>query len=210
MALIGAHKIHRHPDDSEKQSQAELKWMKIQRKNRKVEEFRWLYEGQVFHRKSHGFGVLSKVFKTGETEKIYAGEWVDGKKQGFGAFWYSNGDFYEGEFCGGQRHGFGRLWGADGSFYQGQWREERYEGPGMLIQVDGNRYEGNFSKGKKNGLGRFYHLRRGLLQEGFWSSDICKSSIMRDISRDLAPEPTIYPIPELGKYISRVSLAPID
>lgn len=67
----------------------------------------------------------------------------------------------------------------------------------MGSQADGNRYEGNFSGGKKEGFGKFYHLKRGLLQEGYWSSNICKESTMKDISRDLAPEPTIYPIPEL-------------
>lgn len=104
------------------------------RKNKKTEEFRWLYEGQVLEGKSHGFGVLSKVDREGNIEKIYAGGWVAGKKQGFGAFWYSNGDFYEGDFCRGKRHGFGRLWGFDGSFYQGHWRDERFEGSGMLLQ----------------------------------------------------------------------------
>ncbi|XP_011307421.1 MORN repeat-containing protein 3-like [Fopius arisanus] len=200
MALIGAHKILRYSHDWEKHSEEDFEWIKIERQNKKFEDFRWVYEGQVSDKKAQGFGVLSRVYKNGEMVKVYAGQWVVGKKEGFGAFWYTNGNFYEGDFCRGRRHGFGRLWSSDGNFYQGHWRDEHFDGPGILMQdneADGNRYEGNFSRGKKEGFGKFYHLRRGLLQEGFWTNDICKKSTIKDISRDAAPEPTIYPIPEL-------------
>ena len=38
-------------------------------------------------------------------EDSYDGDWVEGKKEGFGTFRYVDGAFYVGEFKNGERHG---------------------------------------------------------------------------------------------------------
>lgn len=50
----------------------------------------------------------------------------------------------------------------------------------------------------KNGLGRFFHLDHGQLFEGFWVDNVAKCGTMIDFGRDEAPEPTQFPIPEVG------------
>lgn len=50
----------------------------------------------------------------------------------------------------------------------------------------------------KNGSGRFFHLDHGQLFEGFWVDNVAKCGTMIDFGRDEAPEPTQFPIPEVG------------
>lgn len=50
----------------------------------------------------------------------------------------------------------------------------------------------------KNGPGRFFHLDHGQLFEGFWVDNIAKCGTMIDFGRDEAPEPTQFPIPQVG------------
>ena len=52
----------------------------------------------------------------------------------------------------------------------------------------------------KNGHGRFFHLDHGQLFEGFWVDDVAKCGTMIDFGRDEAPEPTRFPIPEVGTF----------
>lgn len=67
---------------------------------------------------------------------------------------------------------------------------------------NGNRYEGEWQQGMKNGQGRFFHLDRGQLFEGFWQDDVAKCGTMTDYGRDEAPKPTKFPIPEVGSQPS--------
>lgn len=66
----------------------------------------------------------------------------------------------------------------------------------FLYLVNGNRYEGHWADDLRDGLGRFYHLHTGQLQEGCWKSGICIRSTMSDIIiRQFCHLPTEYPIP---------------
>lgn len=70
--------------------------------------------------------------------------------------------------------------------------------PCLFPAENGNRYEGNWQRGVKNGSGRFFHLDHGQLFEGFWVDDVAKCGTMIDFGRDEAPQPTQFPIPEVG------------
>ena len=70
--------------------------------------------------------------------------------------------------------------------------------PCLFPPENGNRYEGNWQRGVKNGSGRFFHLDHGQLFEGFWVDDVAKCGTMIDFGRDEAPQPTQFPIPEVG------------
>ncbi|CAG5090960.1 Similar to MORN3: MORN repeat-containing protein 3 (Bos taurus), partial [Cotesia congregata] len=155
------------------------------------------YEGQSLSNKPHGFGVISKIYKNGFSEKYYNGTFVFGKKQGFGGLW-TNNYYYEGDFFADKKHGFGRIWYKNGSFYQGNWKDGSYHGDGMIIKDNGNRYQGKFIQGRKHGDGIFYHLKTGQMQKGYWINDTCASSTIEDIYwRQSALQPSPYPIPKL-------------
>ena len=61
-----------------------------------------------------------------------------------------------------------------------------------------NRYEGSWKNDKKNGPGKYYYLDTGQLFQGVWVDDIAKCGTMEDFNRDTAPEPTVYPIPQVS------------
>ena len=73
---------------------------------------------------------------------------------------------------------------------------------------NGNRYEGNWQRGVKNGSGRFFHLDHGQLFEGFWVDDVAKCGTMIDFGRDEAPQPTQFPIPEVGSSLQDPGTTP--
>ncbi|XP_053625197.1 MORN repeat-containing protein 3-like isoform X1 [Plodia interpunctella] len=155
-----------------------------------------LYEGDWHLGFRHGFGALSKLQENGTYSLEYRGEWVRGKPEGMGWWYYDNGDVYFGYFRKGQRHGYGKMWYKDGTFYVGYWNMSLREGLGMFVQVNGNRYEGHWENNVKSGIGRFYHMHTGQLQEGCWVDDICVKSKMSDIIiRQFCDLPTEYPIP---------------
>ncbi|XP_054008984.1 MORN repeat-containing protein 3-like isoform X1 [Hylaeus anthracinus] len=170
----------------------------------------WVYEGDWFDGKRHGYGVLSKISENGILRQRYAGEWVAGKRNGFGYSWYKDSSYYEGDFCQNKRHGCGRIWYCNGDYYEGTWRNDLYDGVGMFVKVNGNRYEGQFVEGKKEGYGTFYHIVTGQEQCGFWSNDSCISGTMSDMYwRQSAPRPTPYPIPwnELAENDGEIKIA---
>lgn len=63
--------------------------------------------------------------------------------------------------------------------------------------ANGNRYEGSWFEGQKYGKGAYYHLDSGQLQTGVWIDDIPHVSLMTDVIRNSAPEPTEHPIQEV-------------
>lgn len=77
----------------------------------------------------------------------------------------------------------------------------------MLRLPNENRYEGFFKKDKKNGAGKFFFLDKGQLYEGVWVDDIPKCGDMRDFSRETAPEPTQFKIPQLQLLNSQAVIA---
>ncbi|KAJ2952884.1 hypothetical protein O0L34_g7249 [Tuta absoluta] len=163
-----------------------------------------LYEGDWYEGFRHGFGTLSHRQENGVFRLDYSGDWVRGKPDGVGWWWYDNGDVYFGHWKHGKRHGYGKMWYHDGSYYVGYWGKGMKKGMGMFVQVDGNRYEGHWEDDKKNGLGRFYHMHTGQLQEGCWVDGICVKSKMTDIIiRQFCDLPTEYPLPPVQLDNSR-------
>ncbi|XP_073943674.1 MORN repeat-containing protein 3-like [Choristoneura fumiferana] len=155
-----------------------------------------LYEGDWYNGFRHGFGSLSHRLQNGTFRLDYRGQWVRGKPEGVGWWYYENGDVYFGYWKRGHRHGFGKMWYKNGTFYVGYWVRSKKEGLGMFVQENGNRYEGHWENDIKSGLGRFYHLHTGQLQEGCWVDNLCIKSKMSDIIiRQFCDLATQYPIP---------------
>ena len=117
--------------------------------------------------------------------------------QGYGTNFYSDDEYYEGEWYADKRSGWGRMYYADGSVYEGEWYGNKRNGKGLLRLANDNRYEGSWSNDMKNGAGKFYYLDKGQVYVGNWVDDIAKCGTLEDFGREGAPDPPLYPIPEV-------------
>lgn len=124
--------------------------------------------------------------------------------QGYGTNFYSEDEYYEGEWYTNKRSGWGRMYYEDGSVYEGEWYGDKRNGKGLLRLANGNRYEGSWSNDMKNGGGKFYYLDKGQVYVGNWVDDIAKCGTLEDFGREGAPEPPVYPIPEVRLIITIV------
>jgi hypothetical protein len=108
-------------------------------------------------------------------EVLYKGEWQDGKKQGYGTFYYTycikkegglvvhyySGTRYEGEWRNDKRNGQGTHYFSDGGRYEGQFRNDKMNGRGTLYYPDGSEYDGNWLDNTMNGHGVYYFADGG-------------------------------------------------
>lgn len=101
----------------------------------------------------HGIGtVLYARRDPGERAKFY-GEWVHGKRSGWGLLLWRNGSRYEGHFVEDKLGGQGVLSWALGLEYRGQWTNNYAHGRGELRFPNGKRYTGEWALGKRHGWG---------------------------------------------------------
>ena len=98
---------------------------------------------------------------------FYIGEFVNGKKEGYGTIIYSNGTKYEGIFKNDKHDGFGRLSQTDGEMFVGEWKEGKINGNGMRQHSNGDRYIGNYINNIRNGKGH-YIFSNGDSYDGNW------------------------------------------
>ncbi|XP_002034361.2 MORN repeat-containing protein 3 [Drosophila sechellia] len=136
------------------------------------------YEGHWQKGQQHGIGSLRRKEHDGRTERIYVGQWRENRRSGEGKQFYPDGSVYFGQWLADQRSGEGILWQADGGIYVGEWLRDKMHGKGLLITATGNRYVGQFEGGCKSGSGVFYHSNGQRIQHGFWSKDICRTSLL--------------------------------
>ena len=105
-----------------------------------------------------GFSLAGK-----ELQDCYAGEvnLNTGKRHGRGKYVYPNKAFsYEGEYLHGKKHGFGRFEIKGHSYYEGEFSEDEVTGKGLQVYENGSTYEGDFVLGEKHGKGISFDKRR--------------------------------------------------
>ena len=85
------------------------------------------------------------------------GEWKNDEVNGK-AINYISGDennpeakVYEGEFVDGRRNGYGTYTWPSGQKYEGEWKDGKYNGQGKLTYSNGSVFEGAFVDGEKDG-----------------------------------------------------------
>ncbi|XP_076113106.1 MORN repeat-containing protein 1-like isoform X9 [Mytilus galloprovincialis] len=84
----------------------------------------------------------------------YEGEWVKGKKHGFGKLLLKDGTYYEGQFNQGEITGTGfKFFSETKCKYKGQFLKGEMHGRGIMEFPDSSEYEGNFVHNRKNGYG---------------------------------------------------------
>lgn len=113
-----------------------------------------------------------------ETNGIYTGERIEGKKHGNGKYEWNDGAVYEGEFSedkingkgklvipkkgtyegvfvDGKRNGQGTFTFSNGDTYNGNWKDDKMSGQGTYTFSNGDIYVGEFSNNKFNGQGTY-------------------------------------------------------
>ena len=114
-----------------------------------------VYEGEYIDGRKEGKGKFWYVDGT-----VYEGQWRNNEKHGKGKETYSDGACYEGEFEGGSRHGVGTLTYANADVYEGSWVDDIKHGYGTFRWSAGTVYEGDFADGVMHGNGT-YHFHDG-------------------------------------------------
>ena len=115
------------------------------------------------------------LFKKDNT--IYKGSWnFQGKKEGFGIFYDSNGNKYMGEWKEDKFDGKGRILSVKGDCYEGDFKEGLIEGNGMFISTGGGyNYLGEFKNNKFDGKGKLIFddntTYEGLFSKGYISGE---------------------------------------
>ena len=143
----------------------------------------------------HGQGT--EKFGNGD---LYLGNYVNGKPDGYGEYYWSNGreykgffknglrygkgiwkkgsghnDKYDGEWVNDKKFGFGVYNWASGNFYKGDYFDDLRHGYGEMFWIDGSIYKGNWEKGIQDGEGELHipgsRPKIGLFQNNIFISD---------------------------------------
>ncbi|TXB66863.1 M48 family metalloprotease [Vicingus serpentipes] len=83
---------------------------------------------------------------------------------------YKNGT-YEGEFLNGKRNGHGIYYWNNGDIYKGMWENNFQKGLGERTYIDGSKYKGNWDRGKKDGFGKMVY-NNSSFYSGTWENDL--------------------------------------
>jgi hypothetical protein len=96
----------------------------------------------------------SYLFQEYDNGTVYKGEFVEGKRHGYGVEDYPNGDNYDGYWKEDVRHGYGTFSKADGSKLEGNWVDgELTCSHGTLTYSNGDVFQGDVVKGMAHGSG---------------------------------------------------------
>lgn len=126
-----------------------------------------MYKGEWLDDKYHGKGIECWNNNT----IVYTGDFVEGKKTGFGKFEF-DGNYYEGDFEDGQFDGEGEYYFIEsGKKYKGAFQDNQINGIGVMTFSDGSSYEGTFLDGKPDGKG-VKRMPNGNIFEGTWKMGI--------------------------------------
>jgi hypothetical protein len=69
---------------------------------------------------------------------------------------YENGNKYIGQFVNGKREGYGIMYFANGGKYEGNWKKGLAEGKGIEYYQNGDRFEGGYHEDEEHGQGVYY------------------------------------------------------
>ena len=94
------------------------------------------FKGPLSRNNFHGNGTLIRG------NKKYVGEWENGKENGKGIDYYSNGARYEGEWENGKKNGKGIIYTKDGNKYEeGEWLKGKKNGKFFIYTTNGDIYK---------------------------------------------------------------------
>ena len=97
----------------------------------------------------------------------YEGNIIEGKREGFGKYFYSNGEIYEGEFQNNLKNGKGKYLFYNKDIYEGDYKNGKIHGKGKYLYIEGDSYEGEYKNGHRDGQGTYIYAN-GNRYEGSW------------------------------------------
>lgn len=119
---------------------------------------------------SRGYNGFAKAIYPTEPEEIYEGNYVDGKRNGKGTYFYKNGDRYEGDWRENEKHGLGTMiYEKDGEYF-GRFENGRRHGEGVFTYKSQDTYSGFWKYGNKHGEGTFTFKKTKLKISGNWEN----------------------------------------
>ena len=98
--------------------------------------------------------------------------------------WSTVNESYEGEFLNGKRHGFGSYFYANGSKYIGEWNNDRANGKGTMIFVSGAKYVGEVKNAKRHGQGTYFYVDGERLTGKWNENEFVDANNYRKIDND--------------------------
>lgn len=160
--------------------------------------YRWqntgsAYTGQWKQGKQHGYGYYAKDRKVTEagyyqngklTTNLLTQDFINNKKvnycsgnckDGFGMYFYSNGDIYFGFFSNSKRHHIGSYIWKSGNVYIGEYYNGKANGLGdENYKPADTRYFGSFTNGQRDGFGVYFTKTNVVGSYGIWSNGVLK------------------------------------
>ena len=76
------------------------------------------------------------VYDKGFKNKLFEGNYVDGKREGYGVIYYNNGDRYEGNFSNNVKNGEGTYYYKSGTSWTGHFDDDKMNGEGIFAKGD--------------------------------------------------------------------------
>lgn len=113
------------------------------------------------------------TYETVEYENgTYVGELYNGKKHGYGEYYYLDGNFYFGDWQNDYRHGYGVFLWENGDMFWGNYKEGYRFGYGTYYWADGDRFYANWLN-NSNTIEGIYYFASGTesyqnLVDGIW------------------------------------------
>lgn len=158
----------------------DLVWMTLTTQNAVLYTGRALTQGKFFAGRLSGAGIAKYGFFG-----IYYGNFIDGKRSGFGRMKYSDPDHqclwfpetegeYTGEWKEDKRHGVGKMQWANGTIYEGAFNyDRRHNVKGKITFTNGDIYEGGWVDDRMEGGCTL--TRRGIIIKGQFASGLLSS-----------------------------------
>lgn len=142
------------------------------------------YLGNLLNNTPHGKGIL--YLKNNEIK--YDGDFVNGKKEGNGKYFYEDkemfvmennkkfyfmkGDFYTGQWRNDYMNGQGIIYLNNGKIkYKGDFVDDKFEGYGQYNFESGGYYIGQFLNDLQHGNGKLYDKNGNIMIEGNFIND---------------------------------------
>ena len=123
------------------------------------------YEGEIDGPYASGYGC----FLNNEILMKYEGEWKNSLKDGIGIESYKK-NYYQGEFVNGKRNGLGEYYWEKDIFYSGEWKDNLMNGEGIYYFSKDAWYEGSFKNNKMEGFG-ILNVKNSKIYAGFYKDD---------------------------------------
>ena len=111
----------------------------------------------------HFTGKSTKSFPEGK----YSGDFVNGRREGYGTMTYSDGAIYKGSWEYDRMEGKGTYTWKDGDKYTGDFHNGWREGSGIYTWSNGDKYVGSFERSKRSGKGKMTYTSGGSY-DGEW------------------------------------------